>query len=292
VWQNDPSTLLEKAASLSFLSQLYPQSWWDAYGYPLDVAKAKAGDWNNAIGNWTPAKRNWAVSSGTGGMIKGSYPTGTIDNESKGIEFELNGQLMKNWNVSLNASKQEAQQTSLGASLTNFIEKQHAKYQTPAGDLRLWAGGDRTFRQYYQQYIYGPYLFMQESNGRMVPEMSPWRFNAVTNYSFNQGFLKGANVGLGYRWQQGVILGYGMKSDYSNLDVNKPLWGKSTYAIDLWAGYERKLTANVNWRIQLNMRNVGASVHLEPLSLEPDGSVAMARIVEGQTWFLTNTLSF
>jgi hypothetical protein len=76
------------------------------------------------------------------------------------------------------------------------------------------------------------------------------------------------------------------------LDINKPLWGKGTYAVDLWAGYERKLTNKINWRVQLNMRNVGARVHLEPLSLEPDGSVAMARIVEGQTWFLTNTLSF
>jgi hypothetical protein len=114
----------------------------------------------------------------------------------------------------------------------------------------------------------------------------------VTNYAFDHGLLKGANVGLGYRWQQGVILGYGLRSDYSNLDINKPIWGKNTYAVDLWAGYERKLSKKFNWRIQLNIRNFDSKAHLEPLSVEPDGTPALLRIVEGQTWFLTNTLTF
>jgi outer membrane receptor protein involved in Fe transport len=290
-WQNDPSTLKEKAASESFLAQLQPQSWWDAYGFPVNVAKAQAKDWNNAIANWTPAKRNWDINYGYG-SVHGNTPTGTIDTQSKGIEFELTGQVTKNWNVSANASKQTAEQISLGSALTQFIEGQHTKFASPAGDIRLWWGTDMGIRTYYNTDIYSTYLFLKEGNGRMVPEMSPWRANLVTNYSFDRGFLKGANVGLGYRWQQGVILGYGLKDDYTNLDINKPVWGKSTYAVDMWAGYERKLTNKINWRIQLNIRSLGAKVHLERLSVEPDGSTALARIVEGQTWFLANTLSF
>jgi outer membrane receptor for ferric coprogen and ferric-rhodotorulic acid len=291
-YQNDPSTVRQKAAALSFLSQMQPQAWWDAYGFPVNVANAKAGNWNTAIGNWTPSNWIWGVSVGNNGSVHGSTPTGTIDDESKGIEFEVTGQVAKNWNVSINASKQTAQQVALGTALNQFVTAQYQKFQSPAGDLRLWWGSDMTLRQYYQANIYGSFQFLQAGNGRMVPEMSPWRFNLVTNYAFDHGLLKGANVGLGYRWQQGVILGYGLLSDYSNLDINKPIWGKNTYAVDLWAGYEHKLSKKFNWRIQLNIRNFDSKAHLEPLSVEPDGTPALQRIVEGQTWFLTNTLSF
>ncbi|HUL52536.1 MAG TPA: TonB-dependent receptor plug domain-containing protein [Opitutaceae bacterium] len=291
-YQNDPSTVRQKAAALSFLDQMQPQGWWDAYGFPVNVANAKAGNWNTAIANWTPANWIWGVSVGNNGSVHGSTPTGTIDDESKGIEFEVVGQVTKNWNVSVNASKQNASQIALGAALTQFVTAQYQKFQSPAGDIRLWWGSDMTLRQYYQANIYSTFQFLQQGNGRMVPEMSPWRLNAVTNYAFDHGMLKGVNLGLGYRWQQGVILGYGLLADYSNLDINKPIWGKSTYAVDLWAGYERKLSRKLNWRIQLNIRNFDSKAHLEPLSVEPDGSPALLRIVEGQTWFLTNTFSF
>ena len=291
-WQNDPDTVKEKAAAQSFLSQLKPQAWWDAYGYPLNVTKAKAGDWNNAIANWNPADFIWGVSNGNNGLIHGSVPTGTIDDESKGVEIELTGQVAKNWNVSINASKQTAEQVSIGSALSQFMASEYAMYQTAAGDLRMWWGNDQTIRSVFQSSIYGTYQFLQGSNGRLVPEMAPWRLNAVTNYAFDRGLLKGVNVGLGYRWQQGVILGYKLKADFSNLDVDQPYWGKSTYAVDLWAGYEHKLSSKLTWRIQLNVRGVDSKAHLEPVSVEPDGTPALQRIVEGQTWQLTNTLSF
>jgi hypothetical protein len=48
----------------------------------------------------------------------------------------------------------------------------------------------------------------------------------------------------------------------------------------------------VNWRVQLNLRNVGESANLVPVTMNPDGSVALSRISEGMTWFLTNTFEF
>jgi hypothetical protein len=37
---------------------MQPQSWYDAYGLPVDVAKVKAGDWAHAVSNgaWQPAR--------------------------------------------------------------------------------------------------------------------------------------------------------------------------------------------------------------------------------------------
>jgi hypothetical protein len=272
---------------------MQPQSWWDAYGYKVNVAAAKAGDWVNAIPGYD------YDGAGAGGLnplgagrVNGQYPTGTVDNESKGVEFELVGQPTKNWNVSLNASKQHASQTALGLDLVTFIEMQHAKFVGPAGDLRQWWGGDQPIRKVYDSTIWAAYQFQKGTNGKLVSEMSPWRFNAVTSYEFDRGFLKGVNVGLGYRWQQGVILGYALNAAGDNLDINKPYWGKSQEAADFWVGYSRKLTDKIDWHVQLNVHSIGDKVRLIPISVQPDGSPAGRRIQEGQTWAITNRFSF
>lgn len=83
-----------------------------------------------------------------------------------------------------------------------------------------------------------------------------------------------------------------MNSTHDNLDINKPYWSKSESYLDLWAGYERKVSDKVNWRIQLNLGSVGTKPRLIPYSVQPDGSPAQYRIQEGMTWSLTNTFSF
>jgi hypothetical protein len=291
---NDASTIREKAAVQSRLAQMQPQSWYDAFAIPVNVAKAQAGDYSTSVANWDAAAYAYitGVNPAGGNKVNGSFPTGTVDNQSKGIEFELIGQPLKNWNVSINASKQTAAQIALGADLSSFIEAQHAKFESPAGDLRLWWGGDQTLRDFYNQGPWSAYQFQLQTNGKMVAEMSPWRFNAVTNYSFTRGLLKGVNIGGGYRWQQGVILGYLLNDAKDNLDVERPVWGQAQDALDLWVGYERQLPRNINWRIQVNVREAGRAAHLVPISIQPDGTPANFRIDEGQSWEITNTFTF
>jgi outer membrane receptor for ferric coprogen and ferric-rhodotorulic acid len=295
LYNNDPETIKQKAAVASWLAQMQPQSWFDAFGYKVDVAKAKAGDYKHAIngGIWQPPSYvNNDLGSNNGGKVNGQWPTGTVDYESKGWEFEITGQPTKNWNVSLNASKQMAQQTALGADLVATVEAMYKKYQSPAGDLRRWWGGDETFRAVFNRDVYSAYLFQKNTNGKMVSEMAPWRFNLVTNYKFDRALLKGFNVGGGYRWEDHKILGYALNATQDNLDVTKPYWSKPDDAVDLWAGYERKISSKLDWRVQLNLRDVGKKPHVTPISVEPDGSYAQYRIQEGMTWTVTNTFSF
>lgn len=289
---NHPSTVAQKAAINSWLTQLQPQSWFDAYGFNINYAAAKAGDYMNAFPGWAPSEAIGGVQPSGGGRINGTWPTGTANNESEGYEFEIVGRPTKNWNVSINASKTRAAQTALGQDLVDFIEAQYAKYQTPAGDLRLWWGGGDPFRTTYTTNIWSAYQFQLQTNGKMMPEMAPWRVNLVTNYSFDEGALKGVNVGMGYRWQDGRILGYMLNEAKDNLDVERPYWSDSEDYVDFWAGYERKLTSKIGWRVQVNVRNVGKNPHLLPISVQPDGSPAAYRIQEGMTWSLTNTFTF
>ena len=76
------------------------------------------------------------------------------------------------------------------------------------------------------------------------------------------------------------------------MDVHKPLYGKVDEHCDFWIGYQRKLTSKLDWRIQLNISNVGEKPHLTPVSVEPDGSWAQQRIQMGQSYLLTNTIKF
>ena len=48
----------------------------------------------------------------------------------------------------------------------------------------------------------------------------------------------------------------------------------------------------INWRIQLNVTNVGQRTQLVPAQYEPDGSLALARIENGMEWNLTNSFDF
>lgn len=249
------------------------------------VAAAQASGF--AVGTYTTG-----FSSANNGQISGISPNGTIDNTSKGYEIELNWQPTPAWNIQLNASKTDAYRENLGQPMLDFINKQWTKLQGPAGDLRLWWGGDNNLRRYYSDNIVSAVEFQRESIGFQVPELRPWSYSLITNYNFREGKAKGFNVGGVVRWQDKQILGYGLKGDMSGLDVTKPLFGETEKHLDLWIGYDRKLSEKVKWRIQLNLRNVGESAGLTPISANPDGTVAAQRITEGMNWALTNTFSF
>jgi len=290
---NSPSTEAMLNASWSWLNQMQPQEWYDAYGMEVDVALAAQGNYANALngGAWAPGTIGGVQAAGNG-RVNGAYPIGTVDNTSKGIEVEISGQITDGWNLQVNVSKTEASQSALGQGLSDFIEAQYAKFQTAAGDLRLWWGGDNNLRAYYDQNIWAAYQFQLQTNGKMVAELAPWKANFISNYTFQDGVLKGANVGVAYRWEDKHILGYALNEAQDNLDINKPYWSDTYDHIDLWAGYERQLNDKIKWRVQMNLRNVGEDVGLVPLSVQPDGSAAQYRIQEGMTWSLTNTFSF
>jgi hypothetical protein len=241
---------------------------------------------------WKPGSDTASLGSLSDGQIKGISPNGTIDNTSEGYEFEINYQPTANWNIQINGSKTDAYRENLGAPMLAFIEKQWEKWQGPAGDIRLWWGGDNEIRQYYSDNIIAAVDFQKESIGQQAPELRPWSFALVTNYKFTDGRFNGMNVGGSYRWQDEQILGYGLKSDNSGLDVHRSLHGGSEGHLDFWVGYNTKLTDTVNWRIQLNVRNAFESDGLIAISANPDGQVATYRIQQGMSWFITNTFEF
>ncbi len=227
----------------------------------------------------------------------------TENNKSKGYEFELFATPIRNLRLTANASRSEAQRSAIGDptfnSLVNLINT--ALTTTAAGNLRGDASGTATTaQQNWQANFWASWLTVKGGEGLPVPELRKWRANIVANYDFTQNWLKGASVGAGYRWQDKIILGFTPLYNNANpsiatiqtFDMNKPYYGQSEANIDLWFGYKHALSRKLEWRTRLGINNAFQKDKLITVSVQPDGSSAGLRIVQGTTWSLSNTISF
>ncbi len=251
-----------------------------------------------------------ATWSPTNPLINYTVPSGltiTGDTVSKGTEYELFVKPIEGWNVTMNAAQTHATRANLAGTVSQWIQGRWDLYQGPAGQLRWFGGGQgsaltSTGVARLGRNAWRWYNNFRAQEGNDVPELRPWRFNVVNTYNFSHGALKGVFVGGSYRWQDKNIIGYGVTEvtpslspsnpAIGKLDVTKPFYGPTDHAIDLWAGYDRKVYRNVDWRIQLNVRNAFQKTRLIPVNTNPDGSIGSWRIADGAQWELSNTFRF
>ncbi|MBI4626148.1 MAG: TonB-dependent receptor plug domain-containing protein [Verrucomicrobia bacterium] len=236
--------------------------------------------------------------------LTASTPTGfqlTEDSLSKGYEIEFTAQATSNWRFTLNASKTDASRKNIGGvALADFISKyEKALKTTPAGDLRIWWGGagNETSLFQWNTNVGSEFTSRRLQEGTNVPELREWRVNAISNYDFTEGVLRGVNVGGGLRWQDTIVIGYrpvpGATASDVSFDIANPYRGPTEANIDLWVGYGRKqVWRGIDWRIQLNVRNVAQHDSLIPITTQPDGTPAGYRIAPVETWTVSNTFKF
>jgi len=233
-----------------------------------------------------------------------SAPSGftvTSDTLSEGYEFEFTANPIPGLRLSINGSRTEATQTNVGGpELEEFIDYMDSMLvdangdPTPAGMVPRWGGAGNA--QYVS--VYAPwranYVQLKLNEGSSNPEIRKWRWNFIANYTVQEGMFENVSVGGSYRWQDKAAIGYPViETDTGyEFDIDNPVYGPSEDAIDVWIGYERKLSDKIGWRIQLNIRNLAADEGLIPVSIQPDGSYAGVRIKPTQEWFITNTFTF
>ncbi len=186
----------------------------------------------------------------------------------------------------------------MGGTFGEYIEERLAYYRsTAAGEMRIWGAAGPTILEQWQDQggFLGNYQRLKLQDGAATPELREWRFNVVANYSFLDGALKGLNIGGGVRWQDEIAIGYPMYYDDNGdptYDINNPYMGPDEWNFDMWAGYERPINDKIDWRIQINVRNVGATNEVVPISVQVDGSPAAVRVAPNMTWEITNTFKF
>ena len=233
-----------------------------------------------------------------------STPSGftlTEDTLSKGYEMEVTASITRNWRLTANAAKTDANRKNIGGvALADFVAKyEDALKNTAAGDLRIWYGGagNETTLFQWNSIVGSEFTSRKLQEGTNVPELREWRFNLITNYDFSQGFLKGVSVGSGLRWQDTVVIGYrpiaGKTASEVSFDIANPYRGPTEMNIDLWLGYGRKnVFRGIDWRVQLNVRNIAQHDSLIPITAQPNGTPAGYRIAPVEVWSVSNTFKF
>jgi outer membrane receptor protein involved in Fe transport len=306
----------------------YRNTWTNAFPNEADPAKATDAAitaWNN-IQKWLDAKgffKVWGFNPPAAEFLvdrttylsnpgahtppaanvyayAASAPQGftvTADTISRGYEFEATYNPLPNWRIAFNASQATAVRTNFGGpgidEFMTYMKSQLVNADgtpAPGGQMPNFGGPNGIFNNNWTG-LFSTYTLLKAQQGSNVPEIRKWRYNVVTNYTFNRGILKNVGLGAAYRWQDKVGIGYPVKAN-GTFDMNKPFYGPSEDAVDLWLSYEHKVTKKIDWRIQLNVRNAFAKDGLIPITVQPDGSWAAARIKPVQEWFLTNTFSF
>jgi hypothetical protein len=244
-----------------------------------------------------------------GGSSFGNHQT-TVDTLSSGTEMELTYQPVKNWNITLNYSRQSATRENIDPVSQHFISTMTAFMNGPGGQVREWYNGGTTVGTTWNSAIVAPYAVLVNQLGHQAPEVAPWRLNLVSTYNFDHTILKGVFFGGGLRSEAGRIVGYKYDPTYVNaisadpnyaavksltlggLNVNQPFKGSPDTHLDVWLGYNRKITRDINWRVQLNIQSFGEKDHLVTAGVNPDGSVALVRIAQGMGFRLTNSFDF
>ncbi len=182
------------------------------------------------------------------------------------------------------------------ADLTNFFTAYgYSSEFDLANDARLWDNSS----EYYNEAVLTQVALAKAQEGVPSPNLREWRANFVTNYQFTDGKFKGLGVGGSFRWESKSAIGYyGYAADPENPtvlnapDPNRPFYDDGNVNIDLWASYSMALNDNIDWKVQLNIRNVQDSGELRPIAVDYAGNISGYRIIDPRQIFLTNTFSF
>jgi outer membrane receptor protein involved in Fe transport len=223
---------------------------------------------------------------------------------SKGYEAELTANATRNWRLTLNGAYAEATQSNIGKAWVNFINQRSAVWA--ANSTLRGPGNDTTTIATRYLAIIQTLNQMSQADGQKVENGRDWRFNFVTRYAFTEGWVKGGFVGGGYRWRSKQALAYkaslidnafkltGAPTQVLVPALDAPIYGDSTAETELFFGYARRFYNNkVNWRVQLNVRNVFDD--RDPMGQRANitsGFVTVYAVPEPRSFILTNTFTF
>ncbi|WP_309005161.1 TonB-dependent receptor plug domain-containing protein [Pelagicoccus sp. SDUM812005] len=288
--------------SLAQLNQFY-----DAYA-PL---------WNDWVSEqlqfvFTP-KSDTTVGSYSSVQFPSNVLSDTVDLNAKGYELELTYNPSRKLRLAFNASQSTAQRSNVAPRMGYLVDRVIEIFESVPNAPRLTAmnvnaletplapanfdGTDLLGSSLNNAGQGGAYFIAKALEGSDTPELSKYSFNVLGNYTFGEGRMKGFNTGAAYRWTDKRAIGYPNGLDASGRfvvgDVSNPYYNEDTGYADLWIGYRRKLFEDkVNWKVQLNARNVFADSDPVAIQTQPDGSIARVSIPVPRQFVLSNTFSF
>jgi hypothetical protein len=248
--------------------------------------------------------------------------TDYLDNVADGYEFSLVANPTPNWRIAWNASTQINTQSNLGPVLQRYWSEfsplwrnfpsrdlngngriDPATPTTPTNEREQFldrSGGAiaSTIREVLDQGDAGMARILA-SSGVKTAVIPKWSTNLVANYRFSEGRLKGFGMGGNVGLTDRSTIGYLLKPD-TTYDRNAPIMGRRIFRNGLWFSYVRNIKSvgfsRLNWRVQLNVRNILNDDKLEAVSAMDDGTrravIVRWRMPEPRTFLLSNSFEF
>lgn len=260
--------------------------------------------------------------------IPGSL-TDTRVSQAEGFEFELIGKLTPNWNVAFNLVQTEtinsgaAGPTSeVAAYLFNALRDNNLLEVSQAPALTE----TQNIRERFALNISTALNAVVATNGAVSQEQREWRAGLVTSYTFDEDapdWLKNWTIGGALRWQSKAstgtpfLTGQALKEKLAELnedisspsdiaddsplmdsqypDLDNPFWNDPIFNGDVFFRYKRPLRLlgrDVDWTLQLNIRNLIKDDDPMIVATNPDGQVAIIRNPNVTRWSVSNSIRF
>ncbi len=239
----------------------------------------------------------------------------TSDSRSRGYEIELNLTPTPNWNIRLNGSVSDAEQTSVAHPWFDWVELRLPVWKAvvakngerdTGGRPVTWTTAPisaatptgQTLEQYYTSTIVGNTLAtLKAQEGTPTTGARDGRFNFITKYQFREGRLKGFSLGGAGRWLAAPVIGLGATTDASGariLDINKRYHGKDQFFLDTFVAYRGRMKAfgGFTYRVQLNVRNILDDHDPIPTQALTTGAVSRIATVDPRLFVGTFSVEF
>ena len=285
----------------------------------------------NALYFQTSAEHDFASSAGphayfnqiwdalfAAGKITAAQATGnqtqtngnTFDSTSKGYEYELIGNVTKQWRIFANYSNSEVRQTNIGRESRAYLDSHRDQWLqgdnarvllNGSGQLAPVANNNNTLietvaegiidadRQVFDLFIL--------PDGQKPRGQIQHKSNLRTTYAFNTtGWLSGVSIGGGVRYQSAPITNYVITgSSGTGVTARTQILGIENTLFDLnlaKGGKSTWLDRNLRWSLQLNVNNLLDERKTIPTRMNLQRQIISYRLQDPRSFILTGKLTF
>jgi hypothetical protein len=268
---------------------------------------------NYNVGPFANLAQEAGVTNYTTGLAPGLVPGDarlanayTSSQQSKGMEFELTYNVTKNWRVFGTVTREQAEESNIAPALTTFINQHVAYWQSigiwngPYTTKDDWGGGPETGQQVFDDDVLGPFITYQAANGQPSQQLHKWKASLVTNYTFDQTYLKGFGIGTGLRYFDKTIIGNPAVYTDENgtetvtgLDLAHPYTVPGQTTVEAWLTYSRKVYHDkylLSFRLEVD--NLQTSGGYMAVGANSDGTHQLFEIMPPRSYYFTTDLKF
>ncbi len=270
--------------AISLRVNFYEENQHNLIGDGQNVRTASAVVEQRLRGTDRPAGIASVPADGYDPVTRGNVYRSVEDKLGQGIDVTLVARVTANWDLRIAGGQQRTRVSHKDLDFALWSARRLPVWQQFGGlgwdKVAISTTDPRTVHQYYDQEIAAEILRQQLRNNLPRFRQREWRGSLFTNYRFRAGALQGLNVGGGFRWLDHTMIGFQQRpfpGGTTGDDVTKPIFGPAQFALDLLLGYGGKTTVlggrKLDWRVQLNVRNLLDADDLEPIRTNLGGGV-------------------